>query len=72
MGHNALSKSCPARIPVPVEDAVQVDGGPVPDEGDGGGDGGGDVEGEGVGDGLDDSVFDVEDLLGNSSEDDLF
>ena len=38
MGHNALSKSCPARIPVPVEDAVQVDGGPVPDEGDGGGD----------------------------------
>ena len=45
MGHNALSKSCPARIPVQVEDAVQVDGGPVPDEGDGGGDGGGDVEG---------------------------
>ena len=68
MGHNALSKSCPARIPVPVEDAVQVDGGPVPDEGDGGGD----VGGDGVGDGLDDSVFDVEDLLGNSSEDDLF
>ena len=55
MGHNALSKSCPARIPVSVEDAVQVDGGPVP-----------------VGDGLDDSVFDVEDLLGNNSEDDLF
>ena len=30
------------------------------------------LKGEGVGDGLDDSVFDVEDLLGNSSEDDLF
>ena len=74
-GHNALSKSCPARAPAQDEDAeeqaAQEDGVPGPAEG-----AVPQVVQEAEGDrgdtGLDDSVLDVEDLLGNSSDEDLF
>jgi hypothetical protein len=77
-GHYALSKSCPARAPAQAEDgeeqAVQ-DGAPGPDEGavtPGSLQVVQEAESDREDTCLDDSVLDVEDLLGNSSDEDLF